>query len=243
MGRFLRFVAFLVLLAAAFVLIALPLLLGPFLTQLVRNGGLTADSLSINVGLFDPTLLLGKAHRITLVASGLDASPARIGEVNLTIGDASYSDRSFQTVTGNLNDVSVTVNGSDNVHIGDITVDGPSDAANATAHMSATDTDRLIRLAGERAGLTIDDVRVSDSGVTVKVGGLDTTAKLAVSGGALVLDPGVGDALVLLQPAPSDPWKLQEAWVSADGLNVRAVVDIARLTRNITSSGEAATTN
>ncbi len=50
-----------------------------------------------------------------------------------------------------------------------------------------------------------------------------------------MLDPGVGGVIVLLQPAPSDPWTLQEAWVSADGLNVRATVDMAELTRNLDS--------
>ena len=51
-----------------------------------------------------------------------------------------------------------------------------------------------------------------------------------------MLDPGVGSAIVLLQPAPSDPWQLQEAWVSADGLNVRATVDVASITDNLRES-------
>src|SRR4051794_3466804 len=227
-GRFLRFVAFFAVLVAAFVLIALPLLLGPLLTQMVRNAGVQADMLSVSVAPFDPTLLLGHARKITLIASGVEESPARIGSVNLSIGDASYFDRSFETVTGSIDDVTVTVNDAP-VHIGDVTVDGPADAANATAQLSASDTDRLIRLAGQRAGLTIDEVHVGDSGVTVKVSGIESNAKLAVSGGALVLDPGVGGAIVLLQPAPSDPWQLKEAWVDADGLNVRAVVDMTQL--------------
>jgi hypothetical protein len=233
-GRFLGFVVFFVLLAGAFVLIVLPLALGPFLTQMVRDAGLKSETLSVSVAPFDPTLLLGRARKVTLIASNVDASPATIGSVNLSIGNASYFDRSFQTVSGELNDVAVTVNG-DHVRIGDISVDGPADAANATAHFSATDTDRLIRLAGQRAGLTIDQVRVGDSGVTVKVSGVEANAKLAVSGGALVLDPGVGGAIVLLQPAPSDPWKLNEAWVDADGLNVAAVVDVERITHSLDS--------
>jgi hypothetical protein len=227
-GRFLRFMAFFVLLVAAFVLIGLPLLLGPLLTDMVRSAGLKSDTLSVSVAPFDPTLLLGRARKITLIASGVDASPAHIGNVNLSVGNASYFDRSFETVTGSMDDVTVTVNDAP-VHIGNISVDGPAEAANATAQLSATDTDRLIRLAGKRAGLTIDEVHVGDSGVTVKVSGIDANAKLAVSGGALVLDPGVGDAIVLLQPAPSDPWQLKEAWVDADGLNVRAVVDMTAL--------------
>lgn len=234
MGRFLGFLVFFLLLAAAFVLIALPLLLGPLLTNMVRDAGVKADTLSVTVAPFDPTLLLGRARKITLIATDVDAAPARIGSVNLAIGDASYSDKSFKTVNGELDDVSVSVDGND-VHIGNISVDGPASAADAVAHLSATDTDRLIRLAGERAGLTIDDVGVGDTGVSVKVSGIESNARLGVNGGALILDPGVGGEIVLLQPNPSDPWTLQEAWVSADGLNVRAIVDVASLTDDLGS--------
>jgi len=234
-GRFLGFLVFFVLLAAAFVLIVLPLLLGPFLTNMVRDAGLKSDTLSVSVAPFDPTLLLGHARKIRLIASNVDVSPAKIGSVDISIGDASYPDRSFKTVTGELDNVSVTVNGMDQVSVGNISVDGPADAASATAHLSPSDTDRLIRLAGDRAGVTIDQIRVSDTGVTVKVGGNDANAKLDVVGGALVLDPGVGNPIVLLQPAPSDPWKFNEAWVDANGLNVRATVDVAGITHNLSS--------
>jgi hypothetical protein len=235
-GRFLRFAVFFVVLLVVFVLVGFPLLLGPFLTGVVRDAGLRADTLSVTVAPFDPTLLLGKARRITLIATGVDAAPARIGSINLSIGNASYFDRSFQTVDGELEDVTLAIK-ADLVHVDGITVSGPAEAANATAHLSATDTDRLIRLAGTRAGLAIDDVRVGDTGVMVRVSGIEQNARLAVSGGALVLDPGTGGAIVLLQPAPSDPWTLQEAYVDADGLNVRAIVDVAEITRNITQSG------
>jgi len=235
-GRFLRFFVFFVVLVAVLVLIVLPLALGPVLTQMVRNAGLHADTLSVSVAPLDPTLLLGKSRQIRLIATDVDMSPAKIGDVNLAVGDASYFDRSFKTVSGDLNDVSLTVNGTDNVHVGDISVEGPANAASATAHLSATDTDQLIRLAGKRAGLTIDDVQVGNDGVTVKVGGVDSAAQLAVTGGALVLNPGVGSTIVLMQPKPSDPWSLQEAWVDSSGLNVRALVDVTQVTDNITGA-------
>jgi hypothetical protein len=235
-GRFLRFFVFFALLVAVLVLVVAPLALGPVLTQIVRNAGLQADTLSVSVAPFDPTLLLGKSRQIRLIATDVDVSPAKIGRVNLAVGDASYFDRSFQTVSGDLNDVSLTVNGTDDVHVGDISVDGPAAAANATAHLSATDTNQLIRLAGKRAGLAIDDVTVGDTGVSVKVGGVDSAAQLAVTGGALVLKPGAGDTIVLMQPKPSDPWSLQEAWVDASGLNVRALVDVTQITDNITGA-------
>ncbi|HEX2736746.1 MAG TPA: hypothetical protein VHP57_01275, partial [Acidimicrobiia bacterium] len=92
MGRFLRFVVFFVLLAAAFVLVGLPLVLSPVLTQIARNAGLQAQTLDVTVAPFDPTLLLGRARKVTLVASGVDLLPAQIGNVSVSVGNASYFD-------------------------------------------------------------------------------------------------------------------------------------------------------
>jgi hypothetical protein len=230
-GGFLRFGAFFVLLLAAFVLIGLPLLLGPLLTQTVRNSGLDAQTIDVSVGLFDPTLLLGRARKVTLTATNIQSNSARIGSATLSVGDANYFDRTFRTVSGDLSDVQLTASGGETMHVESIAVDGPADAANATAHLSATDTDRLIRVAAERVGLQVDAVDVGDQGVNVTISGLSAKARLAVTGGALVLDPGVGGSIVLFQPAPSDPWKLEEAYVTADGLNVRAQVDVGRLAK------------
>ena len=94
-------------------------------------------------------------------------------------------------------------------------------------------TEQLVRLASRRAGVNVDSVVVSDSGVVVKVAGAESDARLAVRGGALLLDPGVGGVIVLLQPAPSDPWTLQEAWISPEGLNVRGTVDMERLAAGV----------
>ena len=192
-----------------FVLIVLPLLLGPFLTNMVRDAGLKSDTLSVTVAPFDPTLLLGKAREITLIATDVDASPATIGSVNLAIGDANYFDRSFKTVSRHLDDVSVTVNGTDSAHrrylrrrSGECRQrDGPSlGDRHGPAHSSRRRTCGLDDRRRPRSATAASPSRSS---------GVDANAQLAVSGGALVLDPGVGGAIVLLQPAPSDPWTLR----------------------------------
>ena len=236
MGGFLRIVALFVVLVGAFVLVGLPLILGPILTQVVRNTGIQSQSLDVSVALFDPGLLTGHSRRVTLSATDVVQSPATIGSLNVSVSDASFFDRTFVTVSGEIDDVTLTTTQGDSAHLDRVTLDGPADAASATAHLSAADTEALIRLAGQRAGVTIDSVTVSASGVSVKISGAAATARLAVTAGALVLDPGVGSGIVLLQPAPSDPWQLQEAWVAADGLNVRATVDVTRLASSITGS-------
>ncbi len=225
---FLRFVAFFVLLVGGFVLIVLPLLLSPFLTQVVRDAGLRSATLDVTVAPLDPTLLLGRSRQVRLVATDVDASVGRIGRLDIAVGDASYFDRSFQTVEGELFDVEVTTRGA-TANIASIRVSGPADAATAVATLTPAQTEALVRLAAQRAGVNVDSVIVSDSGVLVSVAGVEAEARLAVQGGALLLDPGVGVAVVLLQPAPSDPWTLNEAWISPEGLNVRGTVDMQRL--------------
>jgi hypothetical protein len=202
---------------------------------MVRDAGLRSSTLDVTVAALDPTLLLGRSRQVRLVATDVDASPARIGRMDIAVGDASYLDRSFETVDGELADVEVDVRG-DTAHIASIRVDGPADAATALATLTPTQTEQLVRMAAQRVGVSIDSVLVTDSGVIVQIAGIDAQARLAVQGGALLLDPGVGVAVVLLQPAPSDPWTIEEAWITADGLNVRGTVDMRRLAASLDGS-------
>lgn len=232
MGGLLRFVTFFALLIAVLVFVVLPLALSPFLTQVVRDKGLQAERLEVSVALFDPTLLLGRSRQVTIVADNITAAPAQIAHLNVALGDAAYFDRSFETIAGEMRGVKVTIGGQD-VSASTITLNGPVAATSATVRLSTDETGQLIRVAAQRAGLTLDGVRVDNDGVTVTVRGFEASARLAVRGGALLLQPALGGAVVLLQPAPSDPWSLTDAWISESGLNISGEVDFARLVRTL----------
>ena len=228
MGGFIRFVAWFVLLVAGFVLVVLPLLLPPLLTQMVRDLGVKADTLEVNVALFDPSLLLGRSRQVTITAGNLDASPAHVDHFQLALGNASFFDRSFETVSGELRGVSVAL-GRDTVSASSISLSGPAEAAVAIAHLLPSEVERLITVSAARNGVPIDAVRVTSGGARVTVHGIEADARLLVHGGALLLDPGVGGPIVLLQPAPSDPWSLSDAWFSDAGLNISGAVDVRRM--------------
>ena len=72
MGGFVRFVAWFVLLVAAFVLIGLPLLMGPLLAGVVRDMGVRADTVDVSVAFFDPGLILGRSRQVTIDAANVD---------------------------------------------------------------------------------------------------------------------------------------------------------------------------
>jgi hypothetical protein len=232
-GGFLRFLALFAVLAAVLVLVVLPLAAGPVLAGMIRDMGLRSDSLQVSVALFDPSLLLGHSRSIHLSAGDVDLAPAAVGSLDLTLGDVAFFDRTWGTVDGEMHDVSLTT-GGETFTVDELTVSGPAEAASATARLSATETEALIRFAAERSGLRLDDVQLSNTGVTVTSRGVETKGQLVVRGGALVLLPGTGTGgVALIQPAPSDAWRLEEAWISDEGLNVRGTVDTTVLANEV----------
>ncbi len=223
------------MLAAVLVFVVVPLLAGPILTQMVRDAGVRSNNLAVTVALFDPSLLFGRSRSMHISADEVDISPAGVGSIELTLGDVSFFDQTWATVDGEIRDIRLTTGGQ-TFAVDTLTVDGPADSANATARLSAAQTEALIRFAAEREGLRIDDVRFSDTGVHVSLRGVAADAQLDVRGGALVLvPPGGQGGIALIQPAPSDAWQLSEAWVSDEGLNLRGVVDTRRLVEAVTT--------
>jgi len=240
-GGFLRFLAFFAMLVAAFVLIVLPIGLSPILTQAARDMGLRSDNLSVTLALFDPLIVLGHSRSVHLTAADVDLSPATAGSLELTLGDVSFFDRTWRTVDGEMTDLSLATGGQ-TFTVDSVRVTGPAEAANATARLTAEEAEALIRYSAQRQGLQLDQVAVNDQGVHVKTHGVSADAQLQVRGGALVLLLGSGlPAVPLIQPAPSDPWRLDEAWISDGGVNVRGTVDTTQLAGHFAPGGETAT--
>ncbi len=233
MAALLRFVAFFAALVAVLLLVVLPLAATPFLTQIVRDMGVRSDSLSVSVELFDPLLAVGRARRVHVFANNASLAPVSVETIDITLSDASFFDRSWETVSGDLKNVSLVMSAA-TVGVESIHIDGPANAASATARLSASQTETMVRAAAAREGLSVDSVRLTDSAVRITVHGLEENARLAVRGGALVLLSGSGSGGVpLIQPAPSDPWQLSETWISDGGLNISGVVDTTRLARGL----------
>lgn len=234
MGRFLRFVGFFVLLVAFLGLVVVPLVAGPILTGMVRDMGLKSDTLRVSVELFDPLLFVGRARAVHVTADAVDVSPAGIGALDLTLGGVSFFQRSWQTVDGELQDVSLTTGGERFV-VGSVRVSGEAATASATARLTGPELEGIVKFAASRQGVTVDDVLLSNEGVRVVIGGIEGAARIEVRGGALVLIAGPqGVAVPLLQPQPSDAWRLEEAWISDEAVNVRGVVDTTRLASAVT---------
>lgn len=216
------------LLVGLLIFVVLPAVASPLLTQMLRERGLRGDDLNVSVAYFDPALLTGRAAEITIRGRNVELPPALVGDLELTFGDVSFVERSFESIRGTLADVSLAAAGL-TVKVSTVDVEGPSDAAVASGEFNATETQQLVEHAARRAGLPIDSVNLVDGGLRLRLGSLETTARVAVAGGALVLQPEIGQPVVLLQPEPSDPWRLTEAFVSPGGVTVIGTLDAATL--------------
>lgn len=231
-GGLIRFLVFSVVLVALLVFVVVPVVASPLLTQMVRDMGLQADDLEVSIDSFDPALLSGHASRLRVNGSNVALGVATVERLNVVFGDVSFIERSFETLSGTLNGVVVTAGGL-TLRVSSVQVDGPATAAHATGHFSAAEGERLVHAAAERAGVRLDNVRFVEGGLRVSIAGLETGARAEVKGGALVLDPDAGAPVVLLQPAPTDPWRLSEAYVTTTGIAVSGVVDATRLAEHL----------
>jgi hypothetical protein len=228
----LRFAAFAVVVVGLLVFLVVPVLASPVLTQMVREMGLEADDLDVSIEYFDPSLFAGRTDSLRIRASNASIPPATVGTLDVTFGDVSFVDRTFETVRGELGDVVVVASGL-SFSVDSIQVGGPANAALATGRLTEAQSEDLVRAAAQRVGVVLDDVRFVGDGLRIRTGDRETPARLAVRGGALVLELDAGPPVLLLQPAPADPWRLTEAYVTERGITIAGLVDAMRLAQRI----------
>jgi hypothetical protein len=224
----LGFVVVCVVVAGAIVFLVVPALISPTLTQYVRDMGVKADDLKVSVDTFDPALLSGRAGHVRVEGTNVEIGRATVGQLDLTFGDVSFFDRSFGSVDGQLDDVALTAGGM-SASADEVDVAGPAGGATATGRFDSQQSEHMIMAAARRVGVPLDDARLVEGGLRLTGGGIEVGAGISVEGGALVLRPQIGPPILLLQPATSDPWRLEEAYVSPNGITVRGTIDAARL--------------
>ena len=235
MFKILSFALFFLVVAGAMLFLAVPLIVNPMLTQAVRDMGVQADDLRVSVDTLDPALLSGRAGHVRVQGTDVHIGRAVVGELDLTLGDVSFIDRTFGSVDGQLNNVAVSAGGV-SASADEVDVVGPSGKATATGKFDSQQSEDLVKAAAKRMGVPLDDAQLVDGGLRLTVGGFEVGAGISVEGGALVLRPQIGPAILLIQPATSDPWRLEEAYVSQSGITVSGTVDAAELALRATDN-------
>jgi hypothetical protein len=232
--RLLRFVVFFALVAGLLTFVLLPAAISPLLTQYVRDMGLKADDLQVSVDTFDPAILSGRAGSVRVYATNVEIGRATVRQLDLTFDDVSFFDRSFRSVDGQMDDVMVA-GGGVSAQASQVSVAGPAGQATATGQFDSQESEDLVKAAARRVGVSLDGAQFVNGGLRLTSHGISVNAGISVEGGALVLRPAIGDPILLIQPQTSDPWQLDEAFVTPSGITVRGTVDAARFADAVTA--------
>jgi hypothetical protein len=229
-----RFVAFLVIAVGVLVFIVVPLVAGPILTGMARDAGFRGATVSLD--LFGSSILSGRAPGVRLQGSDVTIPHGTVASLDVTLHDVGL-DRSFSSISGELHRLELSAPGGRRIRVESVTLDGPADAALARGTLDAEQAGALVRLAIEDAGFSVDEVRLRDGSIQVRRSGISAEGSLRVAGGALLLETAILEPLVLLAPAPSESWRLEDVTVASTGMTVDVIVDAAALAKGLPAAG------
>jgi hypothetical protein len=230
-----RFVLFAAVLVALLVFVGIPVVAQTLIANAVRDAGLQAHGVEVQVDLLGMGVFSGRAPAVRIQASDVGVPRAVIGDMDVTLRDVSVSDRSFASMSGRLTDVRVSGPNGRDFTIGSIDVDGTPEDTRARGHVSREEAERFVADAARDAGVDLDSVTLANGRVVLEGGGGTTAGDLRVAGDALILERDDGEAVVLLAPTPTDDWRLQDVRVTDDGLRVDVSVDTHELIEGATA--------
>ncbi|MBA3307368.1 MAG: hypothetical protein H0T04_01645 [Chloroflexi bacterium] len=79
----------------------------------------------------------------------------------------------------------------------------------------------------------MDEITLGDGVLAIQQGGQTTQAQVRVTGEALLLEMADAEPVVLLAPAPSESWRLQDVRVTPEGMVVELTVDLRGLAAEV----------
>jgi hypothetical protein len=209
---------------AFLVVVGLPPVAAGILTAGLTAAGLQADDTTVTVSSNPPTDLL-TLHADTVHVSASDATfrGMEIGELDLALGDVNILDRTAGTLDGELRDVTIRVQGGEQVTLDRIVLAGDLGHVTTTTTISRADAEALVADAVERqTGVRPTSVRlVAPDRVTVRAG-ITVKGRLAVTDAGnlvLVVDAGAlaGTQAMLVRGGQDVPIRLTSVQATEDG--------------------------
>jgi len=224
-----KFALFAAALIALLVFVVAPAVIGPMISGAIREAGLGGEDVEVSVDLFGPSLLSGRAPSLHVEAQDVAVSRAVIGNVDVTLHGVSVTDRTFDSVTGTLERIAVDGPGGQHFVVYSVELDGPAAETRASGRISAKEAEALVAQVASDAGLKVEGVAFEEDRIVLRHDGTRSEGTLRVAGEALILERRGEEAVVLLAPAPSDPWTLRDIKVTVEGLQVDMIVDAQAL--------------
>ena len=226
------------IIAALFVVGALwfggPPVASTVLEASLTSSGFTADELDVTVDASPPlTLVLGRADRVTIRASGVSWNGLQAESMTLEMDDVDLFARSAGRADGSFDGVELEGPGAEPVRVS-IDLEGPSAAAATTVRMDRATAERIARAAFEAEfGVKADAIElVAPDQVRLTIAGQSVIGRLEVFGdGGLAVSNPLGPPVTLVAPDPGLPLTLTGILIDDAGLELTGTLEVSSLLR------------
>jgi hypothetical protein len=222
----------LLVLAFLFVWFALPPILGGVAVGLLRDAGLQAADMRVDVQADPPLRLIGlHADRVRVRASDVEIETLRAESVDVTLRDVSLREETFGVIEGRIDGARLTPAEGPVVQVTSVQISGPPERALMTMSLSEEDVASLVRSTIARSfGSEADNVDLeAPDRLTFDVSGQPVAGRLRVDeDGSLVFREDRGAlTLDLFRSSPDDAAVLRSARVVDDEtLEVTGTLDV-----------------
>ena len=228
-----------ILLAVGFALlwIGLPLGAGWLATTALNANGFTGTDTKVVVTSNPPPLLLtGHADSIHLTSTKASVHGLEAGAVDLVLTGVDLIGRKFDTVSGSLDQVTVTTPDGQPVTVGHVAISGTATAATASLTMTNAQAQSLAESElraklNAQASVSIKVTLKAPDRMTISINGKSQSARLIVAGGALLLVPDGNSipTVTLVTPGAGNPFQITGVTLNSAGATLTATIDIQSL--------------
>ena len=224
------FLVFAGILIGVLVFAAGPLVVRPLAVEAVRAmipGGDVVD-VGVDVDGFD--LLRGQLGEVRVAGGSLGSDSISLRSYELRAYRVGLDGRTFATLTGALEGVTVTLADGSVLDVGHVALSGSSTALQADVQLLPPAAEAIISAALADAGLAVERVSLVEGGVEVELLGQRTIAPLAYRDGALLLPSIMGQGnIVVIEPPAGDAWAVTGLRTLPTGMDIAVTIDVGAL--------------
>lgn len=224
-------VLLIVVLALLFVWFALPPILGGVAVGILRDNGLRAGDIRVEVAADPPLRLIGlTADRVRVRATDVAIENLTAESVDLTLRDVSLRAQTFASIEGRLDGASITPREGAAISVTSVQISGSPDATLMTMSLSEAQVGSLVRSTIARSlGADARDVNLdAPDRLTFDLQGEPVGGRLRVDEAGTLVFTEDRDTLTLelFRSDPGEPVALRNVRVQGETLEVTGTVDL-----------------
>jgi hypothetical protein len=222
----------LLVLGGLFVWFALPPIIGGVAVGILRDNGVEAGDMRVEVGADPPLKLLGLgADRVRVRATDVAIEERlRADSIDVTLRDVSLREQRFEQIEGRIDGAVLTPDEGAAIEAESVQISGSPSEALMTMTMTESQVGALVRSTIARSfGAQVDDVRLDGPDrLSFELSGQTVSGRLRVDdAGSLTFTDDSGQlSLELFRSAGSEPVALRSVRVADERLEATGTVDL-----------------